>query len=87
MAIKPIEPLEINEEIESVIIEPVIKEGTVFNCDRLNIRDGSSINSNVLTVVMPGTKLVLGEKANGFYAVTLENGMEGFAMADYIEIK
>lgn len=87
--IKPIEPVEPVEEFESVIATPIpiFKNGRVAKCERLNIRNGSDINSKVLTSVPIGTNLVLGEKADGFYAVTLENGMEGFAMADYIEIK
>lgn len=70
------------DEVVSVIM------GHVCNCDRLNVRKGPSLTSDILCVVERSTELVINEEesTDEFYKVYTEPGIEGFCMKNYVNI-
>lgn len=69
--------------------EPEIVIGIISNCPRLRVRKTPSPNAPVLTEIAKGSEVVIDEsKSTGyFYAVVTENGVEGFCMKEYIQVR
>lgn len=63
--------------------------GVVVGCSKLNIREEPDREAGVVTVVAKGTNLKVDmETYDGeWIAVCTASGIQGFCMADYIEIK
>lgn len=80
----------LNKPIEEEIVEvkkPMI--GVVIDCSSLNIRAKSNINSEIITTIKAGTKLLINEdeSVNEWYKVCTEAGIEGFCMKKYISVR
>lgn len=66
--------------------------GSVFNCERLNIRATPSVMAEVLDIVNKGTKVRVNESTStpGFYSVTVRypdgSILDGYAMRKYIKL-
>lgn len=91
-----VEPTE--EPVVEPTVEPVVEPtenytvGVISKCDRLNIRQLPTKQSNVLTVLSKGTELNidLDESTDDFYCVhVLINNelVDGYCVKEFIEIK
>lgn len=82
----------VEETVEEVIDEDnntvthTTKLGTVFNCDRLNVRARPDALSEVVSILEAGSEVIINEKksSNEFYNVSTSAGIEGFCMSRYI---
>ena len=68
------------------------KVGIVANCEKLNIRRSplkDSDGANSITVLLPGVAVVIDEdeSTSNFYKVITEDGLEGYCMRQFIEVK
>lgn len=53
----------------------------------LKVRDGSSLDSTVLTLVPIGEELIVEEELEGWIKVALYSGKSGYVSSDYVELK
>ena len=97
----PIEPTSLDAVIEEAVeealaevvvetvSEPEVVMGTVFNCQKLNIRKEPRVNADILCVVPAGTELcVCQDNSTGEWLnVTTEAGINGYCMKAYISVK
>ena len=67
----------------------ITKKGVVFNCAKLNIRDGASITADPICVVDANSELVvyINENFGEFYKVCTASGVEGYCMKNYVSLK
>ena len=68
------------------------KVGIVANCEKLNLRRSplkDSDGANIITVLFPGVAVVIDEdeSTSNFYKVITEDGLEGYCMRQFIEVK
>lgn len=63
--------------------------GAVVNCAKLRIREHPNINAIVAAEIEKGSEVIIDENksTSDFYAVITENGLEGYCMKDYIQVK
>ena len=62
------------------------KPATISNCEQLNIRTAPSKDATVLSVVDHNTILLVGEFLDdGWVHVYMPDGVEGYAMSDFIK--
>lgn len=81
--------IELETEVTPELETPKEVFGVVSGCAALNIRDDCSLDANVVAVVTKGTVLEI-DSANcedDWLAVYTESGIEGFCMAQYVDIK
>ena len=69
--------------------EPVEKLGIVTNCSRLNVRKKPNKEAKILAVIDEGTELTvnLSRSTRNWYSVSLESGLYGYCMTEYIDIE
>lgn len=81
-------PENVIDEVVDVVVQNTLAavDGTVCNCEKLNIRIEPNKESKVLTVVSKADKLVIfiDESTEGWYKVQTEDGVEGFCMREYV---
>lgn len=68
------------------------KVGIVANCEKLNLRRSplkDSDGANIITELLPGVAVVIDEdeSTSNFYKVITEDGLEGYCMRQFIEVK
>ena len=68
------------------------KVGIVANCEKLNLRRSplkDSDGANIITELLPGVAVVIDEDEStpNFYKVITEDGLEGYCMRQFIEVK
>ena len=68
------------------------KVGIVANCEKLNLRRSplkDSDGANIITELLPGVAVVIDadESTPNFYKVITEDGLEGYCMRQFIEVK
>lgn len=68
------------------------KVGIVANCEKLNLRRSplkDSDGANIITELLPGVAVVIDEDKStpNFYRVITEDGLEGYCMRQFIEVK
>lgn len=68
------------------------KVGVVSNCQKLNLRRSplkDSDGANIITELLPGIAVVIDEDEStpNFYKVITEDGLEGYCMRQFIEVK
>ena len=89
--------------VEETVAEPVdqpveeapkkeTKVGIVANCEKLNLRRSplkDSDGANIITELLPGVAVVIDEDEStpNFYKVITEDGLEGYCMRQFIEVK
>lgn len=63
--------------------------GVVAGCAKLNIREEPSIDAKIVAVVTKGSVLEIdAENCDGeWFGVCTASGIQGFCMADYVDIK
>lgn len=78
------EELAVNEIVKE--LEPIT--GVVANCAKVNVRKRPSANAKVEKIIDAGTTVVIEEdrSTKDFYAV-IADGIKGFCMKQYIEVK
>lgn len=74
-------------EIEDAVEEETVV-GVVIGCEKLNIRKGPAINSDVLCTVPVNAVLVIdvNESTNEWYSVITESGCNGYCMKKYVRV-
>lgn len=74
-------------ETEDAVEEETVV-GVVIGCEKLNIRKGPAINSDVLCTVPVNAVLVIdvNESTNEWYSVITESGCNGYCMKKYVRI-
>ena len=83
------------EPVDQPVEESAKKEskvGIVANCEKLNLRRSplkDSGGANIITELLPGVAVVIdeGESTPNFYKVITEDGLEGYCMRQFIEVK
>ena len=67
--------------------EPI--DGYVTDCIKLNIRKEPSLEADILCEVPVNANLLIAPdtSSEGWYSVVTENGVNGFCMAKYVNIK
>lgn len=68
------------------------KVGIVANCEKLNLRRSplkDSDGANIITELLHGVAVVIDEDESTpiFYKVITEDGLEGYCMRQFIEVK
>ena len=68
------------------------KVGIVANCEKLNLRRSplkDSDGANIITELLPGVAVIIDEDKStpNFYRVITEDGLEGYCMRQFIEVK
>ena len=68
------------------------KVGIVANCEKLNLRRSplKDFNgANIITVLLSGIAVIIDEDKStpNFYRVITEDGLEGYCMRQFIEVK
>ena len=79
-----------NVEDNSEHIKKELIYGIVSNCEKLNIRRQTSINpTNVVCIINKGDKVRIIDKyaAPNWYKICTNVGIEGYCMAEFIELK
>ena len=85
----------VNEVVEEVVneVEPEVIEvltGQVVNCAKLNVREDASKEAKVLCVLEKDTIVNIDPKVDqtaDFYQVHTQDGVIGYCMKKFIEIK
>lgn len=74
-------------ETEDAVEEETVV-GVVIGCEKLNIRKGPAINSDVLCTVPVNAVLVIdmNESTNEWYSVITESGCNGYCMKKYVKV-
>ena len=83
------------EPVEQPVEEAPKKEskvGIVANCEKLNLRRSplkDSNGANIITVLLSGVAVIIDEDKStpNFYRVITEDGLEGYCMRQFIEVK
>ena len=83
------------ESVDQLVEETPKKEskvGIVANCEKLNLRRSplkDSDGANIITELLPGVAVVIDENEStpNFYKVITEDGLEGYCMRQFIEVK
>lgn len=69
---------------EPVAAEPVY--GFVTGCAKLRVRADASTNAEVLDELSKDTRVTITDTVGDWYAVTVNDGLEGFCMKKFIVI-
>lgn len=77
------------EEVVEKVVEPNPEPKTygVVNCSKLNVRKGPSIHSNPLCIVESGTKMEIETFNNEWVKVVTPDGVSGYCMKKFIDLK
>ena len=79
-----------NEEVSTVAPEltPAKLVGVVTDCKKLNVREKAYLGAEVLCVLSEGTEVEIDEtkSTDTFYSLCTVEGVEGFAMKQYITV-
>ena len=68
--------------------KPVVKYGVVSGCQRLNVREGCSKETESVSVITEGTKVTILEELPNWFKITTANGkINGYCMAKFITVK
>lgn len=68
--------------------EPEGKNGVVFNCVKLNVREKPVVGSRVVGIIDVDTKLTVttDESFGIFYKICTASGVEGYCIKDYVRL-
>ena len=61
--------------------------GIVTNCKRLNVRDEAAKTANILCTIDENEEVTIVSSNDEFYQVCTLDGVEGYCMVNFIEIK
>ena len=82
---------EVKEEVVAPIEEAKVEETNtkkfvVVTTDRLNVRKGSSKDTEVLNIVSKDEKLLINDPklVKGFYSITTSSGIKGYVMKEFV---
>lgn len=78
---------EVSAEPETVA-EPETKNGVVFNCVKLNVREKPVAGSRVVSIIDANTELTVttDESIGNFYKICTASGVEGYCVKDYVRL-
>lgn len=68
--------------------ESEAKNGVVFNCAKLNVREKPVAGSRVVSIIDAGTELAVttDESFGIFYKICTASGVEGYCVKDYVRL-
>ena len=82
---------ETKEDIsESAVEEEVVETlyGIIKDCSKLNIRKKPNTSADVVCIVNEGTEVKINtDGVDGWYGVCTANGIEGYCMSKFVELK
>ena len=84
------EPVEetVEEVVEKVVEHnPEPKTYGTVNCSKLNVRKGPSVHSNPLCIVESGTEMEIETFNNEWVKVVTPDGVSGYCMKKFIDLK
>ena len=83
---EPTAPKEPKEELP--VAEPETKEGTVVNCEMVNVRTKPAPDAPIASIIMAGEKVEVldGKSTKNYYAVKTNHNIEGFIKRDFLEV-
>lgn len=69
-------------------VEPEAKNGVVFNCVKLNVREKPVAGSRVVSIIDANTELTVttDESIGNFYKICTASGVEGYCVKDYVRL-
>ena len=73
-----------NNEVEITSPDEPI-DGTVANCDKLNVRKSPDISSEPISILDVDSNVLICGKENGFYKIVTGSGIEGYCKEEFIE--
>lgn len=77
----------VDEMPDVVAPKPSIKEGLVYNCSSLNVRQAPSKEAEILNVISKDTKVkVLDDASDEWYKVRVNGVGTGFCMKEFIKV-
>lgn len=78
----------VEPEAPEVPTEPETKNGVVFNCAKLNVREKPVAGSRVVSIIDVDTKLTVttDESFGNFYKICTASGVEGYCIKDYVRL-
>ena len=80
----------LEEVIEETTEEKVIEQfGFVSGCSKLNIRKAPNVNADIECIVNEGSELKIDKSKSieGWFNICTANGVEGYCMSKFVEIK
>ena len=80
----------VEEPKETEVVEDKIEQRGIVNCPRLNLRKEPNINSKVITILLQNLTVIINDKVNDFYNVTVYIGdsiFNGYCMSKYITLE
>ena len=80
----------LEEVIEETTEETVMEQfGFVSGCSKLNIRKAPNVNADIECVVNEGSELKIDKSKSieGWFNICTANGVEGYCMSKFVEIK
>lgn len=84
---EPVETL-VNEEVEEVVEDTVVKEIVCVTAERLNIRKTPEVKEdNVVKIVSGGDTFVRIADVNGWSTIELDDGTTAYCMSQFLERK
>lgn len=74
------------EQVDEKIDNTKSHKGIVINTSKLNVRKLPSLESEIIDVIKNKDTLMINpsKSTSSFYHVTLDNGLEGYCVRDYI---
>ena len=83
-----VKPVELQNGVEEKV-EPVSVVGVVAGCEKLNVRKGPSLASDIVCEIPVNSEVAIREDESTelFYMVCTAAGAEGFCLREYIRIK
>jgi hypothetical protein len=83
-----VEPKEIQNGVEEIIVEKPVTVGVVVDCKRLNLRALPEVDAEIIGTIDVDSEVTIEDSDfDDFYKVCTAAGAEGFCMKDYILIK
>lgn len=73
---------------EVTTLDPEAKNGVVFNCAKLNVREKPVVGSRVVSIIDANTELTvtIDESFGNFYKICTASGVEGYCIKDYVRL-
>lgn len=58
---------------------------TVISRGKLNVREEASQDSSIISVIVPGTQLVIDDVQDGWAQIHSDSGLKGYVMKEFIK--
>lgn len=81
-------PTEVKEEVKQEVAIPAVKKIEILKTPTgsLNVRDISNAKGKKIGTVLPGEQYVFQEEKDGWYNITLPDGINGWVSGEYVKV-